>query len=123
MPGPYQLQAAIASLHCEETTDWHEIALLYGRLGELAPSPVVELNRAVAVAMSDGLEEGLTLVDAVEGLGDYYLLHATRADLLRRLGRDAESAEAYERALALAPSDVERDFLRRRLVEEQRGRT
>jgi RNA polymerase sigma-70 factor, ECF subfamily len=122
MPGPYQLQAAIASLHCEETTDWHEIALLYGRLGDLTPSPVVELNRAVAVAMSDGLELGLGLVDRIGGLDDYYLLHATRADLLRRLGRERESAEAYERALALAPSEVERAFLHRRLVEEERGR-
>jgi RNA polymerase sigma-70 factor (ECF subfamily) len=122
MPGPYQLQAAIASLHCEETTDWHEISLLYRRLGELAPSPVVELNRAVAVALSDDVAAGLLLADRISGLDDYYLLHSTRADLLRRLGREAEAAAAYARALELAPSDVERDFLRGRLLEDQRGR-
>jgi len=122
MPGPYQLQAAIAALHSDAETDWREIALLYSRLLELTPSPVVELNRAVAVAMAHGAEEGLALADAIDGLDDYYLLHATRADLLRRLDRGAEAQAAYDRALALAPSDVERDFLRRRLLEEQRGR-
>ena len=116
MPGPYQLQAAIASLHAEETTDWPQIALLYGRLAELSPSPVIELNRAVAVAMADGLDEGLALMDGIRRLDDYYLLHAARADLLRRLGRTGESARAYERALELAPSDVERDFLHGRLT-------
>jgi RNA polymerase sigma-70 factor (ECF subfamily) len=116
MPGSYQLQAAIAALHADESTDWHEIALLYRRLGELTPSPVVELNRAVAVAMSEGLEAGLALMDAVEQLDGYYLLHSARADLLRRLGRNGESAAAYERALELAPSDVEREFLRGRLA-------
>jgi RNA polymerase sigma-70 factor, ECF subfamily len=121
MPGPYQLQAAIASLHSAPETDWSEVALLYGRLLELAPSPVVELNRAVAVAMAEGPREGLALVDAIDGLDGYYLLHATRADLLRRLDRGADAAAAYERALALAPSDVERDFLRGRLVEGREG--
>jgi RNA polymerase sigma-70 factor, ECF subfamily len=114
-PGPYQLQAAIAALHTEETTDWREISVLYERLFALQPSPVVALNRAVAVAMADGAEPGLELVDAIHGLEDYYLYHATRADLLRRLGEPA--ADAYERAIALAPSDLERDFLRRRLLE------
>src|SRR5207248_250923 len=79
LPGPYQLQAAIAALHAEPETDWREIALLYGRLLELTPSPVIELNRAVAVAMARGEAEGLALVDAIEGLDDYYLLHAASA--------------------------------------------
>jgi RNA polymerase sigma-70 factor (ECF subfamily) len=112
LPGPYQLQAAIASLHFERETDWEQIALLYGRLTTFVPSPVVELNRAVAVAMADGPQAGLDLLDEISGLGDYYLYHSARADLLRRLGRPA--ASDYERALALAPSEVERDFLRRR---------
>jgi RNA polymerase sigma-70 factor (ECF subfamily) len=114
-PGPYQVQAAIASLHLEPETDWRQIALLYGRLARWQRSPVVDLNRAVAVAMADGPARGLALVDAIDGLGDYYLYHATRADLLRRLGEPTRAA--YERALALAPSEVERDFLRRRLLE------
>jgi RNA polymerase sigma-70 factor (ECF subfamily) len=116
MPGPYQLQAAIASLHTEEETDWRQIALLYSRLLDFTPSPVVELNRAVAVAMAHGPEEGLALADSIEGLDDYYLLHATRADLLRRLDRHAAAAEAYDRALVLAPSELEREFLRGRLA-------
>jgi RNA polymerase sigma-70 factor, ECF subfamily len=116
-PGPYQLQAAIAAAHSEDERDWLRIALLYRRLGELAPSPVVELNRAVAVAMADGPQAGLTLVDAIDGLDEYHLYHSARADLLRRLGRDDESTMAYERALDLAPSDVERGFLRGRLAE------
>jgi RNA polymerase sigma-70 factor (ECF subfamily) len=116
MPGPYQLQAAIAALHSDDEPDWGEIALLYGRLAELAPTPVVELNRAVAVAMADGPERGLELVDTIDGLERYYLLHATRADLLRRLGRHGEASAAYERAAELAPSDVEREFLRGRLA-------
>ena len=120
-PGPYQLQAAIAALHAEPSTDWHEIALLYGRLSELTPSPVVELNRAVAVAMAHGPEDGLVLMDAIGELDGYYLLHAARADLLRRLDRGDEAIAAYERALALAPSDVERNFLRARLLEGQHG--
>ena len=115
--GPYQLQAAIAAVHAEDTTDWAAIAALYERLGELAPSPIVELNRAVAVAMADGLDQGLGLIDEIEGLDDYHLLHAARADLLRRLGRGAEAAGAYRRALELAPSPVERAYLERRLAQ------
>ena len=110
--GPYQLQAAIASLHFAPETDWEEIALLYERLVEFTPTPVVALNHAAAVAMARGPEAGLALLDAISGLEDYYLWHATRADFLRRLGRPA--ASEYERALALAPSEVERDFLRGR---------
>ena len=87
-PGPYQLQAGIAAAHSEDESDWVRISLLYRRLAELAPSPVVDLNRAVAVAMADGPAAGLALADRVEGLDDYYLLHSARADLLRRLGRD-----------------------------------
>ncbi len=114
-PGPYQLQAAIASLHFESETDWEQIALLYARLGELAPSPVVELNRAVAVAMAHGPDEGLALVDSLGGLDGYHLWHSTRAQLLSRLDRENEARREYERALELAPSDVERRFLRDRL--------
>ena len=116
-PGPYQLQAAIAAAHSGEESDWRAIALLYGRLAEHDPSPVVELNRAVAVAMADGPEAGLELVDAIDGLDRYYLLHATRADLLRRLGRTEVAAAAYRAAYELAPSEVEQDFLRSRLDE------
>jgi RNA polymerase sigma-70 factor, ECF subfamily len=113
--GPYQVQAAIASLHFEAETDWVQIALLYDRLAEFAPSPVVALNRAVAIAMVEGAEAGLALVDAVPELDGYYLWHSARADLLRRLGRDADAATAYARALELAPSETERTFLRARL--------
>jgi len=116
-PGPYQLQAAIAALHTEERTDWPQIAAIYTHLAELTPSPVVELNRAVAVAMADGVEEGLALIDDVRGLEDYHLLHSARADLLRRLGRRGEAADAYRRALALATNPSERAFLERRLEE------
>jgi RNA polymerase sigma-70 factor (ECF subfamily) len=116
MPGPYQLQAAVAALHTEPETDWREIALLYSRLLDFTPSPVVELNRAVAVALAHGPAEGLALTDAIEGLDDYYLLHSTRADLLRRLEQHAAAVEAYDRALELAPSEVEREFLRGRLA-------
>jgi RNA polymerase sigma-70 factor (ECF subfamily) len=112
-PGPYQVQAAIASLHAEPETDWPQIAQLYAQLARWQRSPVVELNRAVAVAMAEGPRRGLDVVEAIEGLDDYYLFHATRADLLRRLGEPAD--EAYGRALELAPSELERDFLRRRL--------
>jgi RNA polymerase sigma-70 factor (ECF subfamily) len=115
-PGPYQLQAAIASLHFEDDTDWTQIALLYTRLAELTPSPVVELNRAVAVAMADGPEPGLEIVDGLTGLERYHLWHSTRAELLHRLGRDEEAAAAYERALELAPSETERAFLQGRLA-------
>jgi RNA polymerase sigma-70 factor, ECF subfamily len=123
-PGPYQLQAAIAALHDEaETpgaTDWPQITLLYRELIALAPSPVVELNLAVAVALSDGPAVGLAMVDglAADGrLDDYVYLHATRADLLRRLDRRSEAAAAYRRALQLATNATERRFLERRLAE------
>jgi RNA polymerase sigma-70 factor (ECF subfamily) len=116
LPGAYQLQAAIASLHYEEPADWPQIALLYGRLAELSPSPVVELNRVVAVAMADGPEPGLEIVDGLTGLERYHLWHSTRAELLHRLGRDEEAAAAYSRALELAPSETERTFLRDRLT-------
>jgi RNA polymerase sigma-70 factor (ECF subfamily) len=113
--GSYQLQAAIASLHCEEVNDWRQIALLYRRLAELSPSPVVELNRAVAVAMAEGPEQGLEIVDSLSGLERYHLWHSTRAELLHRLGRDEEAITAYSRARELAPSETERTFLQRRL--------
>ncbi|HEX5407359.1 MAG TPA: RNA polymerase sigma factor [Pseudonocardiaceae bacterium] len=121
-PGPYQVQAAIAACHATATkavdTDWPQIAALYGQLARFVPSPVVELNRAVAVAMADGPAVGLVLVDAVaDALPDYYLLPATRADLLRRLDRRAEAADAYRAALELAPTDVERRYLERRIAE------
>jgi RNA polymerase sigma-70 factor (ECF subfamily) len=128
-PGPYQVQAAIAACHAvasvASATDWSEIAALYGRLAQMTRSPVVELNRAVAVAMADGPAAGLPLVDALEASGalaGYHLLAATRADLLRRLDRPAEAAAAYTRALELAGTDTERRFLRRRL-EEMTSRT
>jgi RNA polymerase sigma-70 factor, ECF subfamily len=119
--GPYQLQAAIAAVHCRaeraEDTDWRSIALLYEQLAALAPSPVVELNRAVAVAMAEGPARGLELVDALEGLDHYRLLHSTRADLLRRLERPVDAAAAYRRALDLTTNSAERAFLKRRLSE------
>jgi RNA polymerase sigma-70 factor (ECF subfamily) len=113
--GPYVIQAAIASLHAEDTPDWPQIAALYGELGRLTGSPVVELNRAVAVAEAHGLEQGLEAIDELEAIDDYHYLHAARADLLRRLGRQDEARAAYERALALVHSDVERRFLQRQL--------
>jgi RNA polymerase sigma-70 factor, ECF subfamily len=128
-PGPYQLQAAIAACHAQAPTagetDWREIAVLYDRLSEIVPTPVVLLNRAVAVAMADGPAAGLALVDELEqagALSDYYLLPATRADLLRRLKRHQEAATAYRGALELAATDAERRFLRRRLSEVSGGR-
>jgi RNA polymerase sigma-70 factor, ECF subfamily len=116
-PGPYQVQAAIASLHFNDETDWLEIEALYARLAALTPSPVVELNRAVAVAMAEGPEQGLELIDRIVGLDDYRHLHSARADLLRRLGRADEAADAYRRALDLAVQPAERAFLERRLAE------
>jgi len=116
-PAPYQLQAAIASLHLEPETDWPQIGALYERLALLTPSPVVELNRAVAVAMAKGPEHGLALIDSIDGLDGYLHLHSARAELLRRLGRRREAAEAYDRALALASQPAEQAFLERRLVE------
>ena len=126
--GPYQLQAAIAACHATApeaaSTDWAAVAKLYGRLVELAPSPVVELNRAVALAMADGPAVGLSLVEKIEAegvLAGYHLLPATRADLLRRLGRFAEAATSYKQALALAGTEAERRFLARRLAEVGSG--
>jgi RNA polymerase sigma-70 factor, ECF subfamily len=115
--GPYQLQAAIAALHAEpgRETDWPQIVALYGELLRHTPSPVVELNRAAAMAMASGPEHGLELIDRIEGLDGYVSFHAARADLLRRLGRVREAASAYERALALAPDGPERRYLARRL--------
>jgi RNA polymerase sigma-70 factor (ECF subfamily) len=122
--GPYRLQAAIAACHATakqaSDTDWAAIARLYELLGRMTPSPVVELNRAVAVGMADGPEAGLALVDALAATGalaGYHLLPATRADLMRRLGRKAEAAQAYREALALAGTGAERRFLARRLAE------
>ena len=122
--GPYTIQAAIAALHAEaptfDDTDWTEIAALYDVLLRVDPSPVVELNRAVAIAMRDGPEAGLASVDAILARGelsDYRLAHAARADLCRRLGRTAEARAAYERALALTKQAPERRFLERRLAE------
>lgn len=122
--GPYQLQAAIAACHATAAdaaeTDWTEIALLYRELANLTPGPVVELNRAVAVAMADGPAAALPLLDALAASGalaGYHLLPATRADLLRRLDRRAEAAGAYREALALTRTDAERRYLERRLAE------
>ena len=122
--GAYTLQAAIAAVHAESSsaasTDWREIALLYDRLLQVQPSPVVELNRAVAVAMCEGPEQGLRLIDdllAREDLANYHLAHAAQADLCRRLGRIPEARASYEKALALARQEPERRFLARRLEE------
>jgi RNA polymerase sigma-70 factor (ECF subfamily) len=112
--GPYVVQAAIASLHANEPRDWAQIAALYGELARLTDSPVVELSRAVAVAEEQGPDAGLAIVDRLE-LGDYRYLHATRGELLRRLGRTAEARAAFSRALELAHNDAERRLLERRL--------
>jgi len=124
--GPYSLQAAIAAVHAEaqspEATDWREIVGLYDILLRVDPSPIVELNRAVAVAMRDGPADGLALVDAILARGDlqdYRLAHATRADLCRRLGETGQARASYERALALTQQEPERRFLERRLHELQ----
>lgn len=123
-PGPYQVQAAIVACHATARTavetDWSEIAALYHELQRMVPSPVVALNRAVAVAMADGAAAGLALVDAIDdrgALAGYYLLPATKADLLRRLGRRDEAAAAYRAALLLTTTDAERRYLERRLAE------
>ena len=120
--GPFQIQAAIAACHATATvaerTDWPQIVGLYAELAAVAPSLVVDLNRAVAISMADGPQAALPLVEAIAETGrldGYYLLHATRADLLRRLGRTAEADVSYRAALDLAPTDAERRFLRRRL--------
>jgi RNA polymerase sigma-70 factor, ECF subfamily len=114
--GPYVLQAAIASLHAEDPCDWHEITVIYAELSRLTGSPVVELNRAIAVAEVHGPEAGLRIVDGL-GLEDFRYLHSTRAELLRRLGRTREAREAYRHALALTPDGAERRFVQRRLTE------
>ena len=123
-PGPYQVQAAIAALHAQATTpaatDWRQIVALYGELLRLKPSPVVELNRAAAVAMAEGPVRGLALLDKLADsavLDHYYLFHAARADLLRRAGWPEAAADAYRRALALAQNHAEQLFLKRRLAE------
>jgi RNA polymerase sigma-70 factor, ECF subfamily len=126
--GAYTLQAAIAAVHAEASsaasTDWRQITLLYDRLIRIQPSPVVELNHAVAIAMSEGLEQGLRLIDdllAREELANYHLAYSARADLCRRLGRLPEARASYEKALALVPQDAgreaERRFLSGRLEE------
>jgi RNA polymerase sigma-70 factor, ECF subfamily len=113
-PGSYQLQAAINAVHADaqtiQETDWTQIVALYDQLLTIAPTPVVALNRAVAVAEVEGAASALDLVDSLE-LETYYPFHATRADLLQRLGRHGEAAEAYERAAAMAPTEAERRFL------------
>jgi RNA polymerase sigma-70 factor (ECF subfamily) len=123
-PGPYALQAAIAAVHAEApepaSTDWAQIVALYDLLLETDPSPVIELNRAAAVAMRDGPAAGLALIEAIlerGDLADYHLAHSARADLYRRLGRPNEAAEAYRRALSLVRQEPERRFLERRLAE------
>ena len=119
-PGPYQIQAAINAVHSDApsaaATDWGQILQLYDQLAVIAPGPVMLLNRAVAVAEVEGPAAALTLVDRLD-LNDYYLFHAIRADLLRRLGRDGEAAVAYQAAIARAGNAAERDFLERRLAE------
>ena len=122
-PGPYQLQAAIQAVHTDaldvSLTDWGQVVALYDQLVQVRPSPVVALNRAVAVSMAAGPAAGLELADRLRGgpLDDYHLLHATRADLLRRLGRSEEAVRAYERARELARNPAERALLERRLRE------
>jgi RNA polymerase sigma-70 factor (ECF subfamily) len=114
--GPYVVQGAIASLHTDEQRDWPQIVALYGELARLTGSPVVEVNRAIAVAEADGPAAGLALVDRLD-LDGYQYLHSTRADFLRRLGRADEARAAFERALALARTEPERRFLRGRIAE------
>ena len=125
-PGPYTLEAAIAAEHCKaaraEDTDWSRIVKLYDLLHQLLPSPVVALNRAVAIAMADGPQAGLEIIDELAASGeleDYHLLHAARADMLRRLGSNPEAAESYELALSRVSNESERRFLERRLREVQ----
>jgi RNA polymerase sigma-70 factor (ECF subfamily) len=124
--GAFTLQAAIAAVHAEaaesSVTDWAQIVALYDALLRVSPTPIVELNRAVAIAMEKGPEAGLRLIDTILSAGDlsdYHLAHAARADLCRRLGRKQEAAISYERALALAKLEPERRFLERRIKELQ----
>jgi RNA polymerase sigma factor (sigma-70 family) len=114
-PGPYVLNAAIAALHVQDPVDWARVAALYTALLATAPTPVIELNHAVAVALADGPEAGLKLIDGITGLDEYHLLHSARADLLRRLDRRDEAVAAYERAHELAVSPADRRFLAGRL--------
>jgi RNA polymerase sigma-70 factor (ECF subfamily) len=125
-PGPFALQAAIAALHCQakraEDTDWPQIVRLYDLLEKIQPSPVVSLNRAVAIAMAEGISPALKIIDSLAASGEldgYHLLHAARADLLRRAGMLGEAAESYGRALSLVTNESERRFLQRRLREVQ----
>jgi len=124
-PGPYQLQAAIAAVHAQalspEDTDWPQIVALYTELSVRSPSPVILLNLGVAVAMASGPTEGLALIDRITGLDRYHLWHSARADLLRRLGRASEAAEAYGRALELATEESDRRFLKGRFDELRLG--
>ena len=127
-PGPYALQSAIASLHCvaarAEETDWPQIVGLYDLLMQAQPSPIVSLNRAVAVAMVEGPQAGLRIIDEIAANGElegYHLLHAAQADLLRRLGSYDEAAQSYRRALQLVTNASERRYLERRLQEIQTG--
>jgi RNA polymerase sigma-70 factor (ECF subfamily) len=123
-PGPFALEAAIAAEHCKarraDETNWSQIVVLYDLLSEVMPSPIVSLNRAVAIAMAQGPQPALQLIDELAAAGeldDYHLLHAARADMLRRLGDNEEAAESYKAALRLATNDSERRFLERRLRE------
>ena len=125
-PGPFTLQAAIAAEHCQaaraEDTDWARIVRLYDQLAQLSPSPIISLNRAVAVAMTEGPAAALVVIDSLEAEGElesYHLLHAARADLLRRLGALEEAAKSYQQALRLVTNESERRFLKRRLREVQ----
>ncbi len=120
--GPFQIQAAIAACHATapvaDQTDWHQIVGLYEQLAHVAPTLIVDLNRAVAIGMAEGPEAALPLAEAIAETGqldEYYLLHATRADVLRRVGRMAEAIESYRAALERAPTDAERRFLQRRM--------
>jgi len=122
--GPYTLQAAIAAVHADavsaDATDWDEIAGLYDVLLNIEPTPVVELNRAVAIAMRDGPAAGLALIEAILARGDlkdYHLAHAARADMCRQMGKTSQARAAYKRAIALARQGPERRFLERRLAE------
>jgi RNA polymerase sigma-70 factor (ECF subfamily) len=126
--GPYQVQAAVAALHCSApdaaSTDWPQIAALYRVLESMQPTPVVRLNRAVAVAMAEGPEAGLEIIDAIADAGElerYHLLYAARADLLRRAGRPSEAAVAYREALALCQNEVETRYLEGRLAEVEQA--